>query len=367
MVQRKMRLILKFSVLLAVVTIAARDADGQSAADAIEMLAQRHCEAGLFHGGLLVADGPAVVYLGTCRINAPDADAPNALETPFPIHSITKSFTAILILQLVDEGTFELTTPLSRALPSFRHPDADGITLHHLLSHTSGLPDYLFAIPGFMEPTAADLDRDSVLSVVASLPLEFEPGKHFAYSNTGYVLLGCILERVEGKTFDEVLQERIARPLDMMHTHWLSPQRAAEVAPQFQRDGKSTAHPDDYYPGDGGIVSTLSDMYRFALGLGSNGLMSDDLWELAFTPQALPEDAVRPHPAHELPYGYGFSIGDTVGVSGRVVMHGGMGYGGSALLQRALESDLVVILWNNVSGLPPFLPGLDEILARGLK
>ena len=113
---------------------------------------------------------------------------PSAPGTPYPIHSITKAFTAVVVLQLVDEGALDLAGSVSQYLPDYAGPSSDGTTLHHLLSHTSGVPDYLFAIPGYVGPQPLNLPRDSVLALVGQMPLESEPGMGFGYTNTGYVL-----------------------------------------------------------------------------------------------------------------------------------------------------------------------------------
>ena len=114
------------------------------------------------------------------------------------------------------------------------------------------------------------------------------------------------------------------------------------------------------------MITTLSDLHRFANALGSSKLLKRESWDLAFTPHSRPEDQHRPHPAHAIPYGYGFGLGEASiapGEVARIAVHGGLDCGGSAWFQRFLDDDRVVVFWNNVQ-MPPILPGLDEALSR---
>ena len=328
----------------------------------IDSIVQAKFDAGEFHGGLLVARGDNVLYRGAVGMADRAGGVPSTPETRYPIHSITKSFTAIIVLQLVSEAVLDLAGTLQQYVPNYAGTASDRITLHQLLSHTSGVPDYLFAIPGYLGPEPPNLPRDSVLTLVASLPLEFEPGTGLGYSNTGYVLLALVIEEVTGQTFAETLQERLFDPLEMNNSRWQETEVGQGIAVQHRGDVEA---PDVIlFPGEAGIVSTLDDMHRFASALGSTQLLPTEMWELAFTGHGLPEDAVRFHPAHMSPNGYGFGLADVPGMvpSVRIVQHGGQGLGGTTMMQRVIDGDGVLLLWNNIDGLTPLLPDVLDML-----
>jgi len=330
----------------------------------IDSIVQEKFEAGEFHGGLLVARGEQVLYRGAVGMADRARSIPNTPETLYPLQSITKSFTAIIILQLVEEGLLDLSGTLDQYFPDYGGPEADRITLHHLLSHTSGVPDRLVSIPGYWEELP-DFSRDSLFSLIAAMPLEFEPGSAFAYTNTGFVLLATIAEGLTGQSYAELLQERIFDPLEMRDSRWIGSEVGEGIAIQYS--GESAVPQETIYEGEAGIVSTLDDMHRFALALGSTELLSAEMWDLAFAAHALPEDAARFHPAHANPYGYGFGIGkvgDTDPPT-RVVMHGGAGLGGTSMMQRVIDGEGMLLLWNNVAGPRPFLPEVLEVLVNG--
>lgn len=337
------------------------DPETLTLATQIDSIVQAKFEAGEFHGGLLVARGDNVLYRGAVGMADRAEGVPNTPETPYPIHSITKPFTAVIILQLVNEGVLDLSGSLQQYVPDYGGIASDQITLHHLLSHTSGIPDYLFAIPGYLGPEPPNLPRDSVLTLIGSMPLEFEPGAGFGYSNTGYVLLARVIEEVTGKSLAVALEERIFDPLGMSDSHWQDTEVGEGIAVQYRGDGEAPV--GTLFPGEAGIVSTLDDMHRFASALGSDQLLPAAMWELAFTPHGLPENATRFHPAHGSPYGYGFGLPEALEM--RVVQHGGLGSGGTTMLQRDINGDGILLLWNNVDGMTPFLPAVFGLLVSG--
>ncbi|MEO8217709.1 MAG: serine hydrolase domain-containing protein [Acidobacteriota bacterium] len=168
-----------------------------------------------FNGSALVAEhGKVILAKGYGKANF-EWNIPNTPDTKFRLGSITKQFTSMVIMQLVQEGKIELDAPMSRYLPQYRKDTGDRITIRNLLTHTSGIPNYT-ALPGFM----TDVSRDPYTTVdfiqkYASGDLEFEPGTKFNYSNSGYFLLGAIIEELTGKTYEQNVQERIFGLLGM--------------------------------------------------------------------------------------------------------------------------------------------------------
>ncbi|WP_217669308.1 serine hydrolase domain-containing protein [Arsukibacterium indicum] len=329
-----------------------------------ESIAREYATTGKWHGGLLVADGKTVLFRGAVGQADRDAGLSNTAKMPFDLFSVSKPFTAIIVLQLVESGQLNLNGSIADYLPDYQGPGAAKILIHHLLSHTAGVPDYVSVIPNYWD-NLPNLQRDSVLRIVSEQPLEYAPGTGFGYSNTGYILLAKIIEEVTGRSFEEALHSRVFEPLGMRETHWASiPAKAGGVAIRYR--GEQPAPIERIQKGEAGIVSTLDDMLLFARALGSDLLLSQASWNLVFTPHGDPSLAQRFHPAHGAPYGYGFSLPVLELEDGRrvrVAEHGGAGSGGSAMFQRIIDADGVVILWNNVEEAIPYMPEMLLLVA----
>ena len=324
-----------------------------------------YCD-GTLHGAVLVADGSRVLYQGAFGSSGLDGEL-NKVDDQYPIFSITKPFTAILTLQFVEEGKVALADTVAKRLPGLTVPRADQITLHHLLTHQSGLPDYITAIPGYLSESPPNLSRAEVMNRIAGMQLEFDPGEAFAYSNTGYAVLAMILEDAAGESFQDLLNSRIFGPLSMKDSFWRDYSDKMATIDLLSADGKSLAPKERMLQGEAGIVSTLFDMHRFALAIGSEKLLSKEMWELAFTPHSDPKDAFRSTPMTWFPYGYGFSVYEAPvdGSPMKILMHGGAGHGGSALLERGKNDDWIVLFWNNKDGITPYIrPLTDAAIAQ---
>jgi CubicO group peptidase (beta-lactamase class C family) len=196
------------------------------------------------------------------------------------------------------------------------------------------------------------LTKEEMLSQISKRELKFDPGTKFNYSNTGYVLLGSIIEKYRKKPYGEVLKERIFDPLGMKNTVFVYAYDLNKLPQYFLQDGTIMTQAYDIYGGDGAELSTLEDMYKFMLALGSEKLLSKEMWELAFTPHSLPSEVPSDAwpPPHQNPYGYGFSLmelpfnGNT---TAKAVGHGGAGMG-SNIAVRYLDSKRIIINWNNI-------------------
>jgi CubicO group peptidase (beta-lactamase class C family) len=208
------RLLLCLGILL----LSSGAAFSEDKAAAVESLLKRHQDVGAFNGTALVAENGKVIFKKGYGLADFEWKIPNTPDTKFRLGSITKQFTATLILQLVDEGKLTLDTTLAKALPYYRQDTGARVTIHHLLSHTSGIPSYT-SQPGFFRDVSRDPYevKDFALKFCSG-ELEFEPGSTFRYDNSGYFLLGAIIEQLTGKTYAEVLKERILDPLGMRAT-----------------------------------------------------------------------------------------------------------------------------------------------------
>ncbi len=320
---------------------------------------------GKIHGGILIAEGDSIIYQNAFGMADRTLEVPNTTKTRFTTNSLGKMFTAILTLQLVEDDSISLNDPISKHLPWFEHPRAVDITIHHLLSHRSGLKGY------FLEQMNGNLKffipQREVLDEMAKLELNFEPGMGYDYSNTGYLLLGEIIVKYRKDDFYNVLKERIYDPLHMTSTYNSKSVYGPGAPVYYLEDGSpATPFPHDNYKGDGGAKSTLQDLHKFMLVIGTDKLLNEDSWDLMFQKHSLPEEANRPFGAHFDPYGYGCSISNLPYKNDEKAMaigHGGAGYGSSNYMLKFFNSNRIIINWNN-EFLPPKLNELFEELAN---
>src|SRR5260370_27324953 len=191
---------------------------GQTKVDKLDKLLHAYAEYGKFNGSVLVAEKVQVIYKKGFGLADMEWNIPNQPDTKYRLGSITKQFTSMLIMQLVEQGKLKLDVPISTYLPDYPKKSGDVITLHHLLTHSSGIPN-MTSFPGFDKNISRDFYSPmQLVNLFADSTLQFEPGKKFVYSNSGYILLGYIIERVTGKTYEQVLQENIFTPLKMNNT-----------------------------------------------------------------------------------------------------------------------------------------------------
>jgi len=211
-----------FKMILAIIALAIfampRENMALDKAAQIDSLLRLYHLYGMFNGSALVAESGKVIYKKGFGLANMDWNIPNAPDTKFRIGSITKQFAAMLIMQLVEKGKIKVDGKITDYLPDYRKDTGDRVTIHHLLTHTSGIPSYT-GLPGFWsDSTRNPYALEYVVKNFCSGNLEFEPGAKYVYNNTGYYLLGAIIEKVSGKPFAEVLTENILKPLQMQNT-----------------------------------------------------------------------------------------------------------------------------------------------------
>jgi CubicO group peptidase (beta-lactamase class C family) len=238
-----------------------------------------------FHGVILVAKGDQVLFekgYGLANFDKKIAHTPSTL---FKTESVGKMFTAVAVLQLVEAGKLKLTQTVGEILPDLQIKNADKITIHHLLTHTSGLqspwdhPDWKFK---------KNHSKEELKKIVEAVPLSFEtPGQRMFYSNSGFVVLGWVIEKVAGKSFDTYLQEAIFNKLQMKNTRHLNDTlMPLQNGAQPYRILSSKRHillDETVGPkasAAGGWISTSHDLYRFMLGLYSNKLLKPETWAM---------------------------------------------------------------------------------------
>jgi CubicO group peptidase (beta-lactamase class C family) len=242
-----------------------------------------------FNGTALVAENGKVIYKGAFGPANIEWDIPNTPDTKFRLGSITKQFTATVILQLVEQGKIKLDAKLTDYLPEYRKDTGDKVTIHHLLTHTSGIPSYT-SQPGFFENVSRNPYKvDEFVKKYASDDFEFQPGSKYTYNNSGYFLLGAIIERVTGKTYEQVLQANIFDPAGMKNTGYdhhdtIIPKRASgyRKTPDSYTNAPYLDMSIPYAAGS--LYSTVEDMYLWDQALYTDKLLSAQSKALMYKP-----------------------------------------------------------------------------------
>lgn len=293
-----------------------------------------------FSGSVLIArNGVILINKGYGMANY-ELSVPNTAKTRFRLGSITKQFTAAAILQLQEKGLLDLDAPLTRYLPDYPHGDL--ISIHQLLSHTSGIANYT-DFPGFMDNLGAPTSVEKVIASFKDKPLASQPGQKFSYNNSGYLLLGHIIEKVSGQSYEDYLTEHIFTPLWMKdtgydHTETVLQNRASGYTSLNGRQLCNASYMDmsNAYSA-GALYSTVEDLYLWDRALYTGSVLSRESLSKMFAPGMGA-------------YGYGWYIGQ---VSGRrVVHHGGNINGFSTYIARYIDDDVLVIVLSNLERAP---------------
>ena len=311
-----------------------------------------------FNGSALVAENGKIIYKGAYGQANMEWIIPNTPDTRFRLGSITKQFTATIILQLVEQGKIKLDAKLSDYLPDYRKDTGEKVTIHHLLTHTSGIPSYT-GQPGFFQNVSRNPYKvDEFVKKYASGDLEFEPGSKFRYNNSGYFLLGAIIERVTGKPYEQVLKQNIFDPLGMKNTgydHYAT--IIAKRASGYIKtpDGYSNApYLDMSIPyAAGSLYSTVEDLYLWDQALYADKVLSAQSKALMYKPFL--ED-----------YAYGWVVTNASfkqnGQPVQVITHdGGINGFTTTIVRFPKEKNLIVMLDNTNS---EYLNRLSDSIAK---
>jgi CubicO group peptidase (beta-lactamase class C family) len=323
----------------------------------MEELCQATAETGLFSGAVLVAKDGTILYQHAFGMANQEWNIPNTVETKFRLASVSKQFCSLLILQLVQEGKLALDDTITDHLPYYRKDTGDRITIHHLLAHQCGLPDFTASFDYRGKVSRLSFPPDEFIKEYCSGDLQHDPGTIYSYCNAGYCILGRIIEKVTGKTFGRNLQERILDPVGMQQTGLDRNQDILPNRASGYTRGAFGLENADYIsmtttPGPaGGMYSTVGDMFLWDRALTTDKLLSKTYRDLMFTPNAnVPEVKAAGGRARSI-YGYGWQITTrTHPVTKRrtkVVSHGGAINGFRAMEYRLVDDDAFVIVLCN--------------------
>lgn len=314
-----------------------------SVENTIDKVIKDHCSNDSIGLSILIAKKGTIIYKKTFGKSNIELNTLVSSQTVFEIGSITKQFTALAILKLVQEGKITLKDNIKKYFPNF-NTGIYIITIEHLLSHTSGITD---DVKEFDENISQlkKYSKNQLVGLFQNIPLKFEPGTQFSYSNPGYLLLEYIIEQASNQSFNNYLRINFFEPLQMNNTFIensfaIIPNKASG----YERDsiGKIVKCRPDYINnnGAGGISTTIEDYYKWHKALFNNQIISKEILNKATKPYVLKNG----EPTN---YGYGFEINDAFGIP--IIHHGGRNFGYNACEIYNPQEDVLVVILNNQS------------------
>jgi CubicO group peptidase (beta-lactamase class C family) len=308
-------------------------------ADAVNAFYDTNLVARGFNGAILVAKNGRIIfekYRGYFDLQKKDTLTEHSA---FHLASVSKTFTAMAVLKLAEQGKLKLDDDLAMYFPGFPYP---GITIRMLLTHRSGLPNYLY----FMEQLGWDKKMYSDNTDVLNYLIQFKPdltnkpGTHFSYCNTNYTLLGLIIEKASGKTYSEYLQHNFFGPLKMNDTYVFSLSDSQKAMPSYNWKGQREplTFLDKGY-GDKNIYSTPRDLLKWDQALYNNQIFSQETLESAFRPYSNEKPGIR---------NYGFGWRMNIYPNGKkIIFHGGWWHGNNTMLMRLIQDSATIIILGN--------------------
>lgn len=298
---------------------------------------------GQFNGAVLVArDGHILYEKGFGYANF-EWKVPNTPQTRFRVASVTKTFTAALVMQEVERGHIDLDAPITKYVPEFRADTGARVTIRQMLSHSSGLPNYT-SDPKWMAASKNPMSNNDFLHAFCFGDLTFEPGTSWNYSNCAYYLLGMAVERVSGQSYEQLLSERILKPLGMTntgidHNATLLPMRGYGYRKTLARDYEQSPYVDlGQALGAGDIYSTVEDLLKWDQAFYGDKILTAKTRDLMFTKVSLRNGlgwfVAKAPPEHA--------------ATGRTLQfHEGNLYGWMTLITRIPEERMFVAIINN--------------------
>lgn len=320
----------------------------------INRVIAQYAAIGQFNGVALVAKGGTVIARQHTGYANLEWMIPNAIDTKFRIGSVTKSFTAILALQLADRGTLDLDRAVAHYLPQFADQAIGRATVRHLLAHSSGLPDYNKVPEFFRAVQSGILTEKEILARIGAYELLFAPGTQFNYSNDGYRLLGAIIEQVTGKPYARVLADNVLEPTGMAASGYMSKTAVVPKLADGYRKRLAGVERAPYYEASpaSGMYATADDLYRWYQALEKGKLVSAQAREVMWS---------------VVPSGNAFGwlvkpATDGREPSNRLIVSEGAVFGFFAWTAHIPADDVTIILLTNMRGSTNHLPALGQAI-----
>ena len=292
-----------------------------------------------FNGSFLVAKNGHIIferYKGFGDFSKKDSLTPHHA---FHIASISKTFTAMAVLKLMEEGKLSLSDTLGRFFPNFPYP---GITVKMLLTHRSGLPNYAYYLEKYKWDKRVSVTNQDVLKTLYTYKpgLDFTSGRRFAYCNTNYALLALIIENVSGMQYSDFLNTAFFHPLGMQDTYVYSQADSARAMPSYEYNGKKWGFDFlDLVYGDKNIYSTARDLLKWDQALYTNIFFKQSTLDSAFTPYSFERPGIKN-------YGLGWRM--FCYPNGRkIIYHNGWWHGNNSVLTRLVQDSATIIVLGN--------------------
>jgi CubicO group peptidase (beta-lactamase class C family) len=338
---------MKTTILIFIqILLAATISFSQATSSKIDELMRAYADNGQFSGVILVKKCDNIIYRKPFGPANREWDIPNTTDTKFLAGSIGKSITAFMTLILVNDGLIDLNATINTYIPEYAGPGKNKVTIHQMLTHTSGIPDH-GAIPNLSKKIVRwTFTSDQYLDLIKDLQLKFEPGTAFSYSGIAYNLLAIICEKVTKKDFGVLLDDKLFRPLGMNSTKLdsnldIDKKRANGYEYHLLEGYKNPSYVDmSLIRGSGGILTTVDDLARFnSECFIKHTLLRKDLYEKIFTRYIKDWQY----------YGYGWWITDRVFAKDTLILisHGGSTDGYKAYSTRIRNDSIDIIMFQN--------------------
>ena len=284
----------------------------------------------------LISKKGNIIYKKAFGLANLELSVPMKTDNVIKIGSITKQFTAISILMLMEQGKLNLDDEITRFIPDYP-TNGNKITIHHLLTHTSGIKDYT-RIKGLNAIAQKDLTPSELIDFSKNEPIDFVPGEKYEYNNSGYVILGYIIEKVSGKPYANFVEEQIFKKLKMTASQYARQREVIKNRASGYQKKDSYINRMDFsltlaYSG-GGLMSTVDDMFKWQEAIKNNLLISKETTEKAFTNYTL-------NNGEHTNYGYGWHIKAIN--NNRTFEHGGSVWGFKSMGVYLPDLDIYVI------------------------
>ncbi|MDQ6842938.1 MAG: beta-lactamase family protein [Bacteroidota bacterium] len=292
-----------------------------------------------FNGAILVAKKGRIIfedYHGYFNLQKKDS---LTSHSAFHLASVSKTFTAMAVLKLAELGKLNLTDDVRKYLPEFPY---DHVTLKLLLSHRSGLPNYIYFMQKLGWNPKQYCSNEDMLNYLVKFkpPITNLPGTHFEYCNTNYALLGLIIEKASGKSYAHFLQEYFFTPLQMNDTYVFTLADSANAMPSYDWRGRQQGltYLDTGF-GDKNIYSTPEDLLKWDQALYTNQLFTKNTLQEAFTPYSNEKPGIRN-------YGYGWRM-NVYPDGKKIIYHNGWWHGNNTVFIRMIEDSVTIIVLGN--------------------
>jgi len=313
------------------------------AAYADKLLDQQKASADTPGFTVLVARGDQLLYKGARGMASIELSVPMEPDQVLRIGSVTKQFAAAMLLKQIDEGKASLGDPLSRFLPGY--PNGNKITLRQLLNHTSGVKSYT-SIPGYMgNPVRRDLSTAELINEFKDLPVDFAPGEKWAYNNSGYVLVGAVVEAIAGQPWYQAIESQLLKPAGITSVHY----EASDTLFKGMAHGYTFNQTGAPVPAGlismtqphaaGALISNTEGLWRWNQALHGGKLLSRASYER----MTMPEGAAKA-------FRYGFGIASRMLRDQLMLMHTGGINGFSSVLDYMPASKTTVVILRNSDG-----------------